>query len=376
MEAGTLIATILRHDRKVASYKIALIRSINDVVMGYAHISEQFPVAIPLRVLASFWIAYYWPFVDPNNPIQQGQKALGKHDVSFRPALTCLRQEWETLVANARPSDGFYLVSEFVTAHRRNSYPTRLIETYYETIAEITNAIQQPIRYAGPGEYSVFVHPKRWKHLQKEIPNIVSLPATGPNDACLVVDTELWSSFRDLSLWVEALCIHEWSLFTQAIAGMDRGIVYSMLTERPDNRRPLTWERNQVEILMMEGHRFNCPWTGKILKLDSYDLDHILPVSVYPINEIWNLVPADKEYNQHTKRNRLPGTERLNNAHPYFVDTYLHYTASIDLAIVLRQDANARFDGKVSIERLPETLAGCVCGFITTIANSRNLPLF
>jgi hypothetical protein len=38
LNAGTLSATILRHDRKVASYKIALIRSINDVVLGFPKI--------------------------------------------------------------------------------------------------------------------------------------------------------------------------------------------------------------------------------------------------------------------------------------------------------------------------------------------------
>ncbi len=53
MNAGTLIATILRHDKKVASYKIALIRSINDVVIGFPNIGLQASaIAIPPKTLS------------------------------------------------------------------------------------------------------------------------------------------------------------------------------------------------------------------------------------------------------------------------------------------------------------------------------------
>ena len=38
-----------------------------------------------------------------------------------------------------------------------------------------------------------------------------------------------------------------------------RGDVYTLLTDRPDNRRPLDWERNQIDLLMMEGRVFECP---------------------------------------------------------------------------------------------------------------------
>src|SRR5512139_628399 len=99
MNASTVIATILRHDKKVASYKIALIRSISDVALSYANIGETVSaVAIPLRMLASYWVAYYWPFVDSPNPIRQGQQASGKSDIAFRPALSNMRVEWEKLI--------------------------------------------------------------------------------------------------------------------------------------------------------------------------------------------------------------------------------------------------------------------------------------
>ena len=71
--------------------------------------------------------------------------------------------------------------------------------------------------------------------------------------------------FRDVSLWVEALCVHEWSLFTERVTegsghAVDRGEAYRLLTTHPESRRPLSWERNHIEILLLEGETFTCPW--------------------------------------------------------------------------------------------------------------------
>jgi hypothetical protein len=58
--SNKVIGTILKHDAKVTSYKIALLRAINDVVLSFPDLRNyNKPVAIPLQVLAEFWVAYY-----------------------------------------------------------------------------------------------------------------------------------------------------------------------------------------------------------------------------------------------------------------------------------------------------------------------------
>jgi hypothetical protein len=75
--AGRVISTILKHDSKVTSYKIALLRSINDVVMSYPDLTTfKKNVAVPLRILARYWLAYYWPFFDDCEMILQGPRAM------------------------------------------------------------------------------------------------------------------------------------------------------------------------------------------------------------------------------------------------------------------------------------------------------------
>jgi len=68
-----IITSILKHDRKVNSYKIALVRAINDVALNFPDLAAAGQsVAVPLKLLAELWLAYYWPFADPEAPILQG----------------------------------------------------------------------------------------------------------------------------------------------------------------------------------------------------------------------------------------------------------------------------------------------------------------
>lgn len=140
-----IISTILKHDAKVASYKIALLRSINDVVLSYPDLrTYHSDVAVPLRMLAEYWVAYYWPFVNPVEPILQGLRSqragMLRNDVSFRPQLTQLRQAWETLSGSAKPADGFWLINELRVPRKRASYPSALLKLYQQALNSISKA--------------------------------------------------------------------------------------------------------------------------------------------------------------------------------------------------------------------------------------------
>ena len=375
-----VISTILKHDSKTTSYKIALLRAINDVVLTYPDLRAfQSPVAVPLKLLAKFWVAYYWPFVDSALPIQQGQQAKrdGKirNDMAFRPALTELRLQWEQAIGGLKNSaDGFFLINELKSTRKWQHYPDSLSEALSKAVSAIARTLEKPIRYAGPGEWSVFDKPQSYSILSGQA---VAVPGTNERDRCLVIPFELWETFRHMSLWVEALCIHEWCLFTEKVSGTDRGSIYSLLTARPDNRRPLTWERNQIDILMMEGADFTCPWTQKRLtKGIAYDLDHILPIAVYPTNELWNLMPSDPKFNSHQKRDRLPTSERLAVAQPHLESAYARYGESSALKVVLKEDAALRFSRIQTETVFAAELASAVVNLVEEVAELRNLARF
>jgi len=387
--AGIVIATILRHDSKTTSYKLALIRSINAVAISYPEIGRTGGrVAIPLRILAQKWLAYYWPFVDTTSPILQGRPATtssgNKQDIVFREALTELRRVWQLyLGGNTKPSDGFIISSELSRPSRASKYAPQIIQQFDRTIALIAKAIEQPIRYAGTGVDSVFEQPKSLdlSDLQKE--RIELIPSGLPRERSLVINASLWNSFRNLSLWIEALCIHEWCLFTEArskssefVRGVSRGYIYELLTDQPSNRRPLTWERNAIDILMYEGAVFTCPWTEKPLSIGNYDLDHIVPLSVYPTNELWNLVPSDRAHNQHKKRDLLPSTDRLDRSKSYISLVYKNYMKSEPLLTTLNSDVYSRFGNINLFDPSEISITRVVLRFVDLIATARNLARY
>jgi hypothetical protein len=379
-----IISTILKHDAKVASYKIALLRSINDVFLSYPDLrTYHSDVAVPLRALAEYWVAYYWPFANPAGPIMQGPRSqragVLRNDISFRPQLNQLRQAWETFSGSAKPADGFWLINELRVPRKRASYPSALLKLYMRAVSSISKAIEMPIRHAGSGEWTVFDKPARYDQLK----GVISIPGTLKGDLCLLIREGLWQTFREMSLYVEALCIHEWCLFTEKVEqgnaiGCDRGVIYRLLTDRPDNRRPLTWERNNIDLLLMEGKEFICPWTThRISRQVAYDLDHLVPVTVYPTNELWNLVPADPYFNSHVKRNRLPSFDKLIQAEPHLALAYSHYESSKSLSRAIHEDIIIRFATlQHEYSDFPHAVAKTVVDFIDQLATSRNLARF
>lgn len=242
--------------------------------------------------------------------------------------------------------------------------------------------IEMPIRYAGPpgSEWAVFPRPVRMNALD---PSVTPLPGSELSDRCLIVSAELWATFRAVSLWVESLCIHEWALFSETVDQNDgykisRGQVFELLTSRPKSRQPLTWERNHIAILLLEGKTFICPWTSTPIRNgDRFDIDHILPIAVYPVNELWNLAPAEPAFNQHTKRDRIPSSARLAAAVPHLAATYGHYAASPSLARALADDVGRRF---ASLELGPPEfsiqVAWAAADFVDRVAELRSLQRF
>ena len=156
-----------------------------------------------------------------------------------------------------------------------------------------------------------------------------------------------------------------------------RGKVFTLLTTRLKPRRSLDWERTQIDQLLANKFEFTCPWSGKIIKKDiAYDLDHIIPVSIYPYNELWNLVPSDPEFNQRKKRDRLPNEKRLSIAENRLATTYNMYYQSNELRKAIIEDIHYRFNQKIDEEFFGSQLSRIVLNFIRIISDVRNVARF
>jgi hypothetical protein len=127
----------------------------------------------------------------------------------------------------------------------------------------------------------------------------------------------------------------------------------------------------------MEGKEFVCPWTEQRIHTGvEYNIDHLVPVSVYPINELWNLVPSNPSFNMHAKGSKLPSPERLARAQPHLILAYSHYDVSEILSTAIREDVAVRFSTIQSDADFPKSVAQAAIGFIDEVAAARNLARF
>ena len=71
---------------------------------------------------------------------------------------------------------------------------------------------------------------------------------------------------------------------------------------------------------------------------EASDLNHLIPVSVHPNNELWNLVPSDPWHNMRVKRARIPTSVHPEEAIPILTRTYVPYGGSLGLSGNLQPD--------------------------------------
>ena len=123
---------------------------------------------------------------------------------------------------------------------------------------------------------------------------------------------------------------------------------------------------------------FQCPWTGRpIGGTGPYDLDHLIPLVVYPMNDLWNLVPADQWFNQTRKRDRLPTDDALARATPRLELAYAHYQSEPELALALSHDVRGRFSS-IAANALgdPSAITHAVAAYLSQLADTRNIARF
>ena len=99
---------------------------------------------------------------------------------------------------------------------------------------------------------------------------------------------------RDFTLW-------NLTLFLQSKNPNVPNISGKLL--RFEKREPLTRQKKFWNKVIEMGGEINCIYTGKLLGVNEYNLDHFMPWSFVSHNQNWNLIPADGRFN--AKKNNL-----------------------------------------------------------------------
>ena len=280
-----VVESVLWDDRKVNTYKFALIRAIAHLATHRPNIARwegQAQVSIPIDAITDKWIGYYWPLMESSaeSAVVQGQRGE-KADMAFRPPLTALVDYWDR-------QGGYPAFCSARDASRMPPESERLLQT---TRAKVKTAIQQPVRYAG--------NDRTGKKMFSYSAGRVSLPGA------------IWRESALLGRWIEDSVLIRWAEFTSSLPGnhgkTSEAPVLSRLLHDHEGQRETAIARSAYEAYSA-AHTLECAWTGD--RIRKFHVDHAIPWALWRNNDLWNLLPVHPRANGE-KSARIPSRARV-----------------------------------------------------------------
>lgn len=283
------IEAVLRRDRKVATYKLALLRAFAEIAttQGRSVVwRSDSTVAVPIDAVAECWIHYYWSLFDSEVflPQMNGEMAKQEHGLAFATQLDRLRNAY-------RQQGG---LSAYQLAARRGD----LSAVRRDAMTKVGHAIRVgPVQHAGvttagrplfsydAQTRSILVTEALWRE--------IALMGHWIRDSLLVRWAmecgrlaESGEGAATQRVTEAALCI----LLTPSLDGRDTDVARGVFQKLPPSERP-------------------CVWTGKSTH-SRFDVDHAIPYALWGNNSLWNLFPALPSVNS-KKSDRLPTHDLL-----------------------------------------------------------------
>ncbi|MCY4452838.1 MAG: methyltransferase domain-containing protein [Immundisolibacterales bacterium] len=314
---GTGALPLLRHvilnDDKSSTYKLALLRvlcRIADSAAGWSvdeSGSDGDGVDLPLGLVALYWIRLFKPLLGDGRDLPQMPGNVGLRGLSFVreggfPLL--LDMPDIELRAGMQIADSRRLALHRALRDARNTIvnmPAKFL-TLHDGSPVFPVKNRRPGRATGGGRLDA---PYLWSFGSFTVPR------------------HLWRVFQRYNVWIEPALVAEWIRMMNDYAKKqgrkldETGVTQGMVWSEPG--RAVDVSRGRAGQLLDQGS-LRCVWSGNPLTKTTLDIDHCFPWSSWPCGDLWNLLPASRNVNQHQKRDRLPADLVLRRAKERIVD--------------------------------------------------------
>lgn len=272
------IESILNADRKVATYKLALMRALCDTALAswsQARWERGGKVSVSLEDLSRRWIQYYWPLLESRRLIPQiNGESKGARPIAFRKVMTDLVEQYR----RRGGLSGFLRESGDGTLSAEDA---RLVRRVFSVISN--TIVKGPVQFAGGA--------------------LATREFTfDPQTRRVLLDEEVWHELVLMGHWVRDALILRWAEMTSRLSGdeLAAGQVLDLLVKSSD---PLRMDL-RVRDLYRAAPSLECVWTARALP-SSFEVDHAIPFALWQDSSLWNLFPAARSANN-AKRDRLP----------------------------------------------------------------------
>lgn len=296
-----LIRRIVLLDDKSSTYKLALLRSLCRVASiwpGFAHESGSDQVTIPLGAVALSWIQLYLPLLKEDMP-QSPTNIYGGHRLGFAKAALGNLSPQATISLRS----GVSLYSDL---------GTDLTKSLRDAAATIERMPVKHLNYPDGRPIFKVMKKKRFRVGRSITLNEDYFSEFGE----MTVPAHLWQALQRYSVWVEPALVEEWIRLIRGYAHTQKRQVDELRLR--ELMRPYEPERNQEEVRnralkLLRTQSVYCVWTGRKLRADNMHIDHCFPWGAWPCDDLWNLMPSNKNSNL-SKRDHLPDNATIRNA--------------------------------------------------------------
>ncbi len=296
------ISKIIERDSKVTTYKFALLRGLIDIIQenspyisfsgGRAH--------FPTGLLIEKWILYYYPIIESPNAIPQ---INGNANIAF------INQLRKTILFY-KERGGF---STFYNDLKTKGIPKEFHPDFLELTHRLHNTItRMPMKHIGYSvyntHYSIFNFQSPESRLRST--SLLDLQFLINNLGTFSVPLDYYDAFKVLGSFLggQDSILFKWAEFSVRASGKNLSTerVMNEVLRSPITERDITESRKIYNSILKKESRVYCVWTGKAIA--KYDVDHMIPFSVWKNNDLWNLLPSQKTINN-MKRDKIPSPE-------------------------------------------------------------------
>jgi ubiquinone/menaquinone biosynthesis C-methylase UbiE len=306
---GTGAFPFIRHvainDGKSATHKLALLRVLLRIADGHAGAvlrrETSFNgdrVILPLGLVSLYWIHQYKDLIDHHGLFQTPNE---------NPNMGFMKDGgWNKL--NHRSAADFRIGNLFVGADA-----LALCKTLSASAQNIRDMPSKYITLPNNDTRVFEVAAKTVKAKDSLFLDLESLTQWGE----FSLPETTWLALNRYACWIEPVLVSEWVKTMASYKGNQgftspekQHFLYQAL-EWDEPIRSTTDVRKRFDYLATT-QKMQCVWSAKTLK-QKYDIDHSMPFSRWPNNDLWNLVPSDSKINNN-KRDRLPSEQTLSAA--------------------------------------------------------------
>ncbi len=294
------ISKIIERDSKSTTYKFALLRGVIEIIQDnspFISISQD-RVHFPTGLLIENWMMYYYPILESSTRIPQ---INGEANLAFGVPLMKIINEYTSI-------GGF---SAFYNDLKNKGIPKHLQADFFELAKKLRITITtMPMKYIGRSIsndfYSIFQYQAG---NSRKTTSEIDLEFLINTSGTFSIPLEYYKAFKILGSFINGQdsIIFKWAEFSVNASKQNLSLekVVNEILKSPITQREISVSKKFYQDILAKEKFVACVWTGK--KITTYDVDHVIPFSVWKNNDLWNLLPSRPKTNNQ-KRDKIPSS--------------------------------------------------------------------